>query len=405
MIRSPRILLFSHDSYGLGHLRRTLNIGRALTETFSGANVLVASGSPCATHFEVPHGLDIIKLPSATKNSAGRYVPRSLDCDLDFLIKLRRGIMREVQRSFEPDLLIVDHRVLGLGDELDELLEAAGRAGTRMLLGIRDIIDEPEAVAREWGTESVREALRDRFDRVCVYGAPEVFDPRVEYPIPPELGQRLEFTGYIVRPAQPQPPRSVPSLRPEVLVTVGGGEDGAERVETYLEALELAPAPWHSTVVLGPLLDSERARQIKRRARLLDGVTVHRFHGDMPRLLHRASAVVSMAGYNTVAEVLQSRTPAVLCPRTFPRREQLIRATRLSSLGLVRCLPRPSALSMRAAVEAALADDRKEGELPPLPPMDGATRLCEIVRELLPGTTARLEMARMQTERPRAVGQ
>lgn len=350
----------------------------------------MVTGSPCATHFPLPPGVDLIKLPSATKDGAGRYIPRSLGSDLDPLIALRRGLLLEIQRSFAPDLIVVDHSVLGLGGELDALLEATRKSGTRTILGVRDIIDSPEAVEREWGTPRVRRALTEEYDRICVYGTPEVFDPRIEYPIPPELGRRLEFTGYVVRPEATSAPSSVPTLKPEVLVTVGGGEDGAERVETYLEALEIGPVDWQSTIVLGPLLDPERARMVKRRARMLDDVSVHRFHSDIPRLLRRSDVVVSMAGYNSVTEILQSRTPAVLCPRSFPRREQLIRAERLKALGLVECLPRPSGESLRAAVDKKLGENRIEG---PIPALDGQYRLCDVAIELLEPQTSGLARA------------
>ena len=137
---------------------------------------------------------------------------------------------------------------------------------------------------------------------------------------------------------------------------------------------------WDSILVLGPLLDPPRARKIKRRARALDGVRVHMFYEDMPRLLASASAIVAMAGYNTVAEILRSRVPAVLLPRCFPRKEQLIRATRLAALGLVDNLPSPSPETLRSAVERAIARKHVTAELPP---MDGGDRLCSVALELL----------------------
>jgi len=114
--------------------------------------------------------------------------------------------------------------------------------------------------------------------------------------------------------------------------------------------------------------------------RLADGVTVHRFHADLPRLLAQSDAVVGMAGYNTVCEILQSRTPAVLLPRTFPRREQLIRAERLERLGLCETLARPTAAGLLAAVERALARGRLCESLPPL---DGRERLCAVAAQLV----------------------
>ncbi len=378
-----RVLLYSHDSFGLGHLRRNLNIAQALTSGNEHAEVIIVTGSPCATHFPMPPRVDVVKLPAVTKNAEGRYVPRSLGGELDFSIELRRALLMQLFESFAPDLLIVDHQLLGLRGELIPVLREAKQRGTRTILGIRDVIDSPEVVAREWGSKSARWALGEVYDRVCVYGTSRVFDTRAEYPVPPELAQRLEFTGYLSPKLAESAPHSVPNLKPEVLVTMGGGEDGEERVLTYLDALELGPTTWDSTLVLGPLMPSRAVRRIKRRARILGGVTVHRFHADLPKLLSNSSLVVAMAGYNTSTEILRSGRPAVFLPRTFPRAEQHIRAERLERIGAARCLPNASAAELRAAIESSLAaPSRIRVRLP----LDGLDRLAAIADELVNGT-------------------
>ncbi|MCY2958864.1 MAG: glycosyltransferase [Planctomycetota bacterium] len=374
-----RIQLHSHDSFGLGHLRRTMTLADELRRTFAGSSVLITTGSPCATHFSHAPGIDVVKLPSVTKDDRGTYVPRSLGGEIDHLVELRRRLLLEIQQSFAPDLLIVDHQVLGLAGELDLVLRVAREHGTRTILGVRDIIDAPDVVAREWGHPRVRHALAHEYDRICVYGAPEVFDPREQYPMPPELRERLEFVGYVGRFHVPGHVPRTQRERDRVLVTVGGGEDGVERIETYLDAIELAPAHWDSTLVLGPLFDEERARSIKRRAREIPQVEVQRFHADMPHLLAQSDAVVGMAGYNSVVEFLQSGVPTVLCPRSFPRREQLLRAERMAALGLAECVPSPAPDALRAAVERALARGRQDSWLPP---MEGAAGVCRVAREL-----------------------
>lgn len=375
-----RFMLHSHDSFGLGHLRRTMTIAGALREHFPASQVLISTGSPCATHFGHEQGIDVVKLPSVTKNGSGAYVPRSLGDDLEPLLELRKRMLAEIHRTFAPHVLIVDHQVLGLRDELDEVLRDARRIGTRTVLGVRDIIDAPEVVAREWGRPRARHALAHEYDRVCVYGAPEVFDPRLEYSIPHELRSRLEFTGYVARDAVPEraaPPSGAPK---NVLVTVGGGEDGAERIETYLEALGLEPAHWTSTIVAGPLLEARVARGLKKRAKAIEGVELSTFHADVPHLLSRADAVVSMAGYNSVVEILQSGVPAVLCPRSFPRREQLMRAQHMERLGLAQCVASGAPIAMRSAVERALTQPVDRTGRPPL---DGTARLCAVLDRLL----------------------
>ena len=42
----PRILLYSHDTFGLGHLRRSRTIAQALVSAFPDASALILTGSP-----------------------------------------------------------------------------------------------------------------------------------------------------------------------------------------------------------------------------------------------------------------------------------------------------------------------------------------------------------------------
>jgi predicted glycosyltransferase len=385
-----RVLLYSHDSVGLGHLRRTTTLAEALTRALPGTSVLIASGSPCATYFHQSHGVDIVKLPSITKDAEGAYVARSLPDDVDYVLEVRRRLLLQLFEAYAPDLLIVDHQVTGLHGEMLPVLDAARDRGARTILGLRDIIDSPDTVARDLDRDDARWALEEAYDRICVYGCPTVFDPRIEYSRSAALAERAEFTGYVVRPAPERTLRPLPADRPQVLFTVGGGEDGAERIETYLECLPTGRPEWDSTVILGPLLDPQRARRIKRAARLLDGITVHAYHSDLPRLLGESDAVVGMAGYNTTAEILQSGVPAVLLPRTFPRREQQIRADRLADLGLAQSLPDPDPRTLRQAVERALSTPRCQSEMLEL---DGARRLCGVAAELVGRPDAVLEEA------------
>lgn len=378
---AQRFLLYSHDSWGLGHLRRSLTLATALVESCPGAEVLLITGSPCATLFPTPPRVGLVKIPSVSKSASGDYVPRTLAGTIADTLRLRRNLILEAYRSFRPTLVLVDHKVIGLQGEAYEMLREAREDGVHTVLGVRDVIDSPGAVAAEWGGEKCLWALTEGYERICVYGTQEVFDTRSEYPIPPELGERVEFTGYVVRPAPAKLPAPSSRQRPQVLVTMGGGEDGAQNLETYLAGLERLRPEWDSVLVGGPLLDERDARRLRSRADLLGNVQVRRFHADLPWLLAECNAVVAMAGYNTCAEILQSAKPSVLLPRTHPRMEQAIRAERFQRLGLTRSLIDPRPEEMIQAVEQALADGPVPAER--LPRLDGVEQLCSVVRELV----------------------
>lgn len=351
-VDSLRILFYSHDSWGLGHLRRSLAIASSVADTFPEANTLIVTGSPCATQFRLPPRCDVVKLPAVSKDSDGGYVARNLSLGLAATLHIRERILLETYRAFDPHLIVVDHQLVGLLGECLSMLREAKDRGTKTIYGLRDVLDSAANVQRLWNTPDCRWALAEAYDCICVYGSQEIFDPRVEYPLLNQFNKRLEFTGYISpsRPARMM--RPVPTVRPQVVVTCGGGEDGDDRLEKYLTALSLGPVKWDSEIVTGPLMAPRRVRNYKRKAEKLrhsGNVNVRHFHADLPHLLRRADAVVSMAGYNTCTEILQSNCPAVLLPRTHPRQEQMIRAQRISALGLARTLYNPDPLHLRKA--------------------------------------------------------
>ena len=361
-----RFLLYSHDSYGLGHLRRSVTVAGRLLEQCPGASVLIATGSPVATSFRLPHGIDILKLPSVTKDSTGDYVSREWTMGLSDLLNFRARLLASAVEGFRPHVLLVDHKPIGLLGELEPALETARGLGTRCILGLRDIVDHPDAMEGEWGAAKVRAAIENDYDQIMVYGDRAIFDASVEYPQLAAVKDRLLFTGYVVRPQVRPPIRPLALLQPHVVVTVGGGEDGAERVNAYFDAMELGDPHWTTTIILGPLFGAELSKEAKRRAATVRGVTVHRSHDDLPSLFRDASAVVSMAGYNSCSEILQARVPSVLLPRVTPRREQQLRARRLSAQGLVRNADGASADVLLAEIHSALEERRISRSMPSL---------------------------------------
>ncbi|MFT5139472.1 MAG: putative glycosyltransferase [Lysobacterales bacterium] len=391
-----RVLLYSHDSWGLGHLRRSLAIAREITNQSSQANVLVVTGSPVATQFELPDRCDVLKLPSVSKDQAGAYIPRNLSGSIAGTIDLRSRLIHESYRSYDPHLIIIDHQLTGLHGEALGMMRDAKKHGKLLIYGMRDILDAPATVAPAWDTPENRWALKHAYDRIFIYGTPEVFDPPVQYKVLEELRHKIEFTGYIVTPISSTNRRAIPSFRKKVLVTMGGGEDGQQRIEAYLNALMIAPVDWDSHIVTGPLLDSMEVRRLKRRIRksdLTEQVRISQFFPNIPQLLQDSDAVVSMAGYNSCAEILQSGVQAVLMPRSFPRQEQLIRAGRFEKMGLAQCVVSEDPGILRQAVEKALSKRRSQVKVPSL---DGLNRLCTLIWNILGQPTESIEQPQLK---------
>lgn len=354
-----RVMLYSHDSVGLGHLRRNLAIAGEITKSFPLASVMIVTGSPCATQFKLPCGTDLIKIPSITKNSDGDYVTDSFGGSLETTIRFRSKMILETYRAFSPDLIIIDHQPTGLKGEAMAMLREAKEHGKKIFFGMRDVVDAPPVVRRDWDNAECRWVLNECYDQICIYGKQDIFDPRSAYdPLLRDVKQ-CEFLGFIVGEAKNHSKKMHRSERKKVLVTFGGGNDGAERALHYLDALSLHKVNWDSHVVTGPMMSSDIVHRLKDKARKIrpvGSVSVKRFHRNLPAMMQRFDAIVSMAGYNSCAEILESGLPAVFLPRSFPRQEQLIRAVKLAQRGWAITLPqeKPDPLCLVEAIQTAI---------------------------------------------------
>jgi predicted glycosyltransferase/nucleoside-diphosphate-sugar epimerase len=400
---APRILLYSHDTFGLGHLRRNLAIAGRVSCALPGVSLLLLSGSQAVQQFVLPLGADIIKLPSVTKLGHEQYVAQGLSVTPAEVLALRRGLILETVMSFKPDLLLVDHAPLGMRGELRPALEyvRANLPESRVVLGLRDILDEPTVVCRTWREQAVYAALETFYDRLLIYGVPEVCDPIGAYELPASVAARTSFCGYIRRDDPIAPAEEVRreiglgADDPLVLVTAGGGGDGMPLLEAYVQALCLGPVGWTSLMVTGPFMpDAERGR-LEERCCGLPSVIIRPFERDVPSLMHAADAVVTMGGYNSLCEVTGSGTRALVIPRTSPRTEQLLRGQAFARLGLVDLLllEHATPADLREAVRDAIAHKRDwRGECQAWQPcmaggsvlQNGLDRLVPMLVDLMP---------------------
>ncbi len=337
-----RVLIYSHDTFGLGHLRRCRALAHALVDRFKQLSVLILSGSPIIGSFDFRARVDFVRVPGVIKLRNGEYTSLNLHLDISETLSMRASIIKHTADIFAPDLFIVDKEPVGLRGEVLETLKMLKRRGTRLVLGLRDVMDEPRLLEPEWQRKKVLPALRELYDEIWVYGLPQICDPLEGIGIPQRVRQKMVYTGYLHRevPTQGAPPR-MPEMvqRPYVLVTTGGGGDGEGLIDWVLRAYEHDPLlPYPALLVLGPFMQPERQAEFMDRAERLKRVDAITFHGQLEALVSRAAAVVAMGGYNTFCEVLSLDKRTLIVPRTAPRLEQHIRASRAAELGLVAML-------------------------------------------------------------------
>lgn len=338
-----RFFFYSHDGLGLGHVRRNLAVAAALTEAAPEASVLLASSTRKLERLGVPAHVDILKLPALRKLGNERYAARRLLISADDVRALRSALLAAAVTSFGPAVVLVDKHPTGASGELRIALEAARDAGAGLVLGLRDILDDPAVVVEEWAKSGVLEQIPELYDRVLVYGHPAVLDPVLEYGLPPSVRERT--------------------------------------------------LSWAAVVVAGPECgdaDSQRLRGLCNRA----GVSFRTFVPDLASAFSAVDALVCMGGYNTLTEALASGVPTVCVPRVHPRREQLLRAQAFARLGALTLVEpeRLSAALLRAEVEEALRSPRP-AEKPARPVVDlqGARRAAHYLLGLAAEHRARMK--------------
>jgi predicted glycosyltransferase len=334
-------MTYSHDGFGLGHLRRNTTIASHLAEEVPNSSVLMLIGCPTGAVFKMPSGVDFIKLPSIIKRDTGVWEPLRLRIGLDKTKALRVATIQEVANVFHPQLLLVDHVPVGVWGELLPLLETLKQSDHApvIVLGLRDILDRPEVTRALWEREGAYEAIRRYYHEIFIYGCREVFDTSSCYGLESEFSPRIHYCGYV---CTKEPYKSKEQMRRElqvegrlIVITGGGGIDAYPMMHTCMKALRLLGphAGVEAIFISGLLMDNEQRERLREQARGLK-VRVLTHVEDSLSYLNAAHLVVTMAGYNTLCQVLQLKRRALVVPRAGPSAEQQMRARMFNQRGL-----------------------------------------------------------------------
>jgi predicted glycosyltransferase len=386
---AARVMFCCNEAVGLGHMRRTLALAEYLRTHTRLRSQLIVTGSPVAQNFPLPPGADYIKLPAVMKVGSGQYASRSMPIPFSQVEDMRRDILLSAARHFRPDILLVDHAPAGIGGEIIATLRYLkdNSPHTRLVLGLRDIVDEAAKVRQAWARTRVYDLLDHVYDRILIYGQRDIYDGASEYGLSPRAAEKTRYMGYLRRANNG---RRAEQVRAElgllsgrlVVVTAGGGADGHALLATMIAALKRRPARFDCLLVAGPLMPARERDQLTALAGDQPGLRLLDFAEDMTDYIGAADVVVSMGGYNTVCETLSFERPAIIVPRVAPSQEQLLRAQALSRHGLARMI-HPSDLTP----ERLLAEITLLLEHPPhlraLLSLDGLPRVAAELHALL----------------------
>ena len=404
------VMTYSHDGYGLGHLRRNTNIAVRFVQEAPGSSVLMLTGCPPGNPFPLPKGIDFIKVPSLIKVDTGVYSPLGLRVSRKKAKAIRASVIQSAAIQFKPKLFVVDHVPAGTYGELLPTLWMLKELDDPpvIVLGVRDIIDAPDAVRELWRREMTYQTIRNYYDEVIIYGCKEIFDSALHYGMMTEFPDIVSYSGYVCSQA---PVKSREQVRADlrlkrqnlIVVAAGGGHDGYPLMQSCLQAFQLIGrgSRFEAVLITGPLMDADQREQLRAQARGL-GARVLSSVEDAPSLMNAADLVITMAGYNSLCEVVSLRRKALVVPRPGPRAEQRMRAELFQQKGLIDVLD-PQEVSPRNLAQRII-DDLERTDLPAANAAIDMSGTWNAVRRLSGLVTERAGLQPMTVSTSRAAG-
>lgn len=327
-----RIVFYSHDTFGLGHIRRTQKLANEIAS--EDTSILIICASPKASAYSSSQGIEYLNLPGFTKQITGEYIPRSLNIPIDEFVNLRASLILSAVRAYQPDYFIIDKEPLGVKRELIPALEylKSNRKSCDIICGFRDILDEPTAVADEWRKRDTEYSLQQYFDHIFIYGEKSIYDFAKEYSLSETVARKLIYLGYV----HPEENHNKSFFEfpfqnnlPTITLTVGGGGDGDDILNLYSSLLQKRSRDlnFNTFILTGPFAQPTVVQQLRESALgASDKVHIENFVSDSFSVFSQSHLVVSMGGYNTMTELVSMGKKTLILPRVKPRKEQLIRA-------------------------------------------------------------------------------
>ena len=318
-------------------MQRTCSIAWEIYRLRSEASILTFSDSQLGQFFPISPHHDYIKLPSIAKDGPGNWRSTHLRMSFPEILQLRQQLISNALLSYAPDIFLVDHMPHGAMGELLPALEAVHQSGlpTQNVLGLRDILDNPDVTINRWQVEGAYEVIERFYQRILVFGMQDVYDVAEKYQFPEAVARKVYYCGYVTNLDNERNAHSIrtaylagkPADTRLIVVMAGGGADAYNMMSTLMEALPKILAQQSCTVafITGPFMPAELIADLGRQALRLP---IHLIEAvdDTLSYISAADLVISMAGYNTSVEILRMKTPAILIPRTGPSAEQRTRA-------------------------------------------------------------------------------
>ncbi|MFQ4142688.1 glycosyltransferase family protein [Chlorogloeopsis sp. ULAP02] len=344
-----RLMFYCQHILGMGHLVRSMEIVRALTEDFQ---IYFINGGEIVKGFDIPAGVEVINLPAIKTDSEFQEL-QVVDntFSLDEVKEIRKNRLLEIFDQLQPDILIIELFPFGrrrFSFELIPLLERvkSTKSSTKVVSSLRDIVvtKQHKQVKHE---EKVCHLINQYFDVLLVHGDPRFVPLEETFSRVSNLNCKIYYTGYVVQNPSVNPILTnedreiIYSGKPMILASVGGGRFGYELLDCVVKTAPLLEKkiPHHIQVFTGPFMPEEKFNELQAMAVNTKNIRIERYTTYFLNYMKKAELSINMSGYNTTMNILTTGVRAMLLPFTGNQdREQSMRAEKLSNLGIVKLL-------------------------------------------------------------------
>ena len=364
-----RVMFYCQHVLGMGHLIRSAEIVRALSKDFK---VLFVTGGEPSPNFGLAGNIKLLQLePLKSDPEFANIHVCNPALGLEETKVLRQEQLLRSFCSFRPDVLVTELFPFGrkqFSFELIPLLEHASSSPRTPLIvsSIRDVLVTKKDQAKH--EQRVTDILNRFYDLVLVHGDERFLRLEDTFSRVGDLCCPVEYTGYVVQQEKQTAAKGHGRSRPTIVVSNGGGGclSGHLLLESVLRAATLLqdtlPHAFH--VFAGPLMPEGAYQRLEALVRLGGNVRLARYTSDLPAHLRRAQLSVSMAGYNTVMDILSTRVRALVYPVTANGdQEQSVRARKLEKMGVLKVLAGEQLEPVRLALEILRALRSKPSQI------------------------------------------
>ena len=337
------IIFYCQYSWGMGHLVRSLEFARALSNHDV---TLIAGGQQ--VEIDIPGHVRLIRLPVLYMDETfTNMISGDPKRSVEQIQKDRQEILFALFDQKKPNLFIVELFPFGrsmFGFELQPLLKAIrnGQFGKiKTICSLRDILVEKKHQAAY--EERVLQKLNTYFDGLLVHSDAHLLRLDETFTRAGEIQIPVIHAGFITQ--QTDPTRGV-NLREKlgvaaeeklIVASAGGGRAGFKLLSGVIEACRMLARTFAFKLeaFAGPFMMEEEFNKLC--ALSTPDLRVRRYSKHFLDYLYAADLSVSLAGYNTCMNLLVTKVPALVYPYSR-QQEQPMRAEKIKKFIPMRIL-------------------------------------------------------------------